>query len=385
MSNLIDKTRLDYRSSKPIYEQIAEQIQQLIATNQIRPGEQLPPVRRLGVLLDVSPNTVARAYMELERKNIVMSKRGGGTIVNTSRDVQTVKELRQKSLLDSINSDIIKMLSQGYDPEELEAAFYTSIERWREERRAAIEVSESAQPAAKQNKLIRIVGSHDIALNILVTLFRQHNKDTQVELNHVGSLGGLIALEEDKADLAGTHLLDEETGEYNIPFIKRVLPVRDIVVVNLVFRVQGLMFAQGNPKQIKGIADLRQPHISFINRQRGSGTRVLLDMHLKRNGIDPCDVQGYTNEMYTHIAVATAIAQGEADSGLGIEAAARSCGLDFLPLSWERYDLVIPEPLYQSKLVAPLLHLISSKEFKKIVNKVEGYDTSQTGTTTFVS
>jgi molybdate-binding protein/DNA-binding transcriptional regulator YhcF (GntR family) len=385
MNTIIDKIRIDSRSSKPIYQQIAEQIQQLIATEQIRAGEHLPSVRHLGFLLDISPNTVARAYLELERKQVVVSKRGGGTIVTTGTDVHVMQEIRQKHLLDNVNEDIIKMLSQGYDPEELEAAFYTSLERWREERRVSIEVADTSQSITKRSKTIRIVGSHDIALNILVALFRQREKDMRIELTYVGSLGGLIALQEEKADLAGTHLLDEETGEYNIPFIKRVLPGRDIAVVNLVYRIQGLMFAAGNPKEIKGLADLRRPDITFINRQKGSGTRVLLDIQLKRNGIDSRDIRGYTTEMDTHLAIASAIAQREADSGLGIEAAARSCKLDFLPLFRERYDMVIPGPVYQSDLVAPLLRMISSKEFTRIVNKVDGYDTSQTGTTTFIT
>ncbi len=385
MSTIVEKIRVESRSSKPIYQQIVERIQHLVVTEQIRAGEHLPSVRHLGFLLDVSPNTVARAYLELERKRIVVAKRGGGTIINAGRDAQTIKEIRHRSLLDTVNEDIIKMLSQGYDPEELEAAFYTNIERWREERHVSIEASDTSQSVTERSKLIRIVGSHDIALNILVTLFKQHEKDTQVELTNVGSLGGLIALEEEKADLAGTHLLDEETGEYNIPFIKRILPGREVAVVNLVHRIQGLMFAAGNPKNIKGLSDLRRPHISFINRQKGSGTRVLLDIQLKRDGIDSRDIRGYDVEVDTHLAVASAIAREEADTGLGIEAAARSCKLDFLPLFRESYDLVIPGHIYRSDLVTPLLSMLSSKGFTRIVNKVDGYDTSQTGTTTFIS
>jgi len=383
MSTIIEKIRLDSRSSKPIYQQITEQIQQLIVSGQIRAGERLPSVRHLGFILDISPNTVARAYLELERKKIVVAKRGGGTIITSGKDLEGIREIRQQNLLDNVNEDIIKMLSQGYDPEELEAAFYTSLGRWREERRVSGKASETSHPAAKK-KLIRIVGSHDIALNTLVALFKQHENDTGVEVTYLGSLAGLIAIEEEKAELAGTHLLDEETGEYNIPFIKKVLPGREIAVVNLVYRIQGLMFVKGNPKQIKGLVDLHRRDISFINRQKGSGTRVLLDIHLKRGGIEPHDIRGYSNETDTHLAVASAIAQGKADAGLGIEAAARSCGLDFLPLFRERYDLVATGPVYRSNLLTPLLRIINSEEFTRIVNKVDGYDTSKTGETTFV-
>jgi len=145
------------------------------------------------------------------------------------------------------------------------------------------------------------------------------------------------------------------------------------------------MFAAGNPRQIKGLADLPRPDIVFVNRQKGSGTRVLLDMQLKRQGITPSGIKGYHVELDTHLAVAVAIAQGKADAGLGIEAAARSCGLDFLPLFRERYDLAIPVPIYLSNRLAPMLEIIKSDEFKRIVNEVDGYDTSQTGITTFVS
>jgi putative molybdopterin biosynthesis protein len=201
----------------------------------------------------------------------------------------------------------------------------------------------------------------------------------------VGSLGGLIALQEEKAELAGTHLLDEETGEYNLPFIKRILTGREVAVVNLVYRIQGMMVASKNPRKIKSMADLRRNEITYINRQKGSGTRVLLDMQLKRLGIAPFEIKGYDIELDTHLAVGSAIAQGKADAGLGIEAAARSCGLDFLPLFRERYDLVIPGQIYRSELLAPMLEIINSDEFKRIVNKVDGYDTSETGSTSFVS
>lgn len=385
MSTIIEKIRIDSRSSKPIYEQISEQIQQLVVTEQIRAGEHLPSVRHLGLLLDVSPNTIARAYLELERKQIVISKRGGGTIVSPSKNINLIREIRRKNLLENVNDDIIRMLSQGYEPEELEAAFYSSLERWREERRVHPEAKDASLSRTKHTKIIRIVGSHDLALNMLVTLFRQHEKDTEVEITDAGSLGGLIALQEEKAELAGSHLLDDETGEYNIPFIKRVLPGREIAVVNLVYRIQGLMIAPGNPKQIKGLSDLSRSEISFVNRQKGSGTRVLLDIQLKRAGIDPGEIQGYNTELDTHLAVATAIAQGKADSGLGIEAAAHSCGLEFLPLFRERYDLVTPSAVYRGDLVAPLFQIITSDEFTRIVNKLDGYDTSETGKTIFVS
>ncbi len=375
--------KLDYHSSVPLYRQIAEQLRQAIATEQMKPGERLPSIRHLSQTLKVNPNTVCRAYLELEQEQVLVSRRGGGTSVSASRAAD-IRPGRQKRLLENINEDIVRSLSQGYSPEELEAAFYLSLERWREERQASAGEPEAATASREATNVIRIVGSHDLALNILLDLLRQRVEGLRTEVTHAGSLGGLIALQEERADLAGTHLLDEETGEYNFPYVKRVLPGRELAIVNLSFRIQGLMFARGNPRRITGLADLRRPDVTFVNRQKGSGTRVLLDLQLKRLGIAPSEIRGYEVEFNTHLAVASHIARGDADAGLGIEAAASSCNLDFMPMFRERYDLVMPLAVYRSQRLAPMLEIIASEEFKKIVEGVGGYDTSQTGTTTFV-
>jgi molybdate-binding protein/DNA-binding transcriptional regulator YhcF (GntR family) len=375
--------KLDYHSSVPLYRQIAEQLRQLIATEQVKSGERLPSIRQLSQTLSVNPNTVCRAFLELEQEQVLVSRRGGGTSVS-SRRAADVRAGRQKKLLENINEDIIRSLSQGYRPEELEAAFYLSLERWREERKASATVPQETAATRRATNVIRIVGSHDLALNILLDLLRQRVEGLQTEVTHAGSLGGLIALQEERADLAGTHLLDEETGEYNFPYVKRILTGRELAIVNLSFRIQGLMFARGNPRRIAGLADLRRPDVTFVNRQKGSGTRVLLDLQLKRQGISSSEIKGYETEFDTHLAVASHIARGNADVGLGIEAAAVSCNLDFLPMFRERYDLVIPMESYRSQRLAPMLEIIASQEFKKIVDGVGGYDTSQTGSTVFV-
>jgi molybdate-binding protein/DNA-binding transcriptional regulator YhcF (GntR family) len=375
--------KLDYHSSVPLYQQIAEQLRQLIAMEQIKPGERLPSIRQLSHTLSVNPNTVCRAFLELEQEQILISRRGGGTSVSPDR-AAGVRSVRQKRLLENTNEDIIRSLSQGYSPEELEAAFYLSLERWREERKfSAKGPGETAAPGPPSN-IIRIVGSHDVALNILLDMVRQRVEGFRTEVIHAGSLGGLIALQEERADLAGTHLLDEETGEYNFPYVKRVLPGRELAVVNLSYRIQGLMFARGNPRKITGLADLLRPDVTFVNRQKGSGTRVLLDLQLKRQGISPSEIKGYEVEFDSHLAVASYIARGSADVGLGIEAAATSHNLGFMAMFRERYDLVIPLANYRSERLAPMLEIIASEEFKKIVDGVGGYDTSQTGSTVFV-
>jgi putative molybdopterin biosynthesis protein len=315
---------------------------------------------------------------------VVVSRRGGGTIVAMGSDNPALASNRQRRLSDIVSNDIVKALSLGYSPEEAEAAFYLHLARWREERRAVAEVPRKTPEISRKTKTIRIVGSHDLALNILVDLLKHKVKGIEIQVAHAGSLGGLIALQEERAELAGIHLMDEETGEYNYPYVKRVLPGREVAIVHLAYRIQGLMFPRGNPKHIRGMADLKRPEVTFVNRQKGAGTRVLLDIQIRQLGIHPNEIKGYEREMDTHLAVGMAIARGEADVALGIEAAARSCNLDFLPLFRERYDLVMPRTNYRSKLLAPLLSTIISDEFREVVNKVGGYDTSQTGTVTFL-
>jgi molybdate-binding protein/DNA-binding transcriptional regulator YhcF (GntR family) len=388
MDNPAKKTlidlRLDQHSAAPLYLQIAEQVRQLIAAEKLKPGDHLPPVRQLANFLSVNQNTVVRAYLLLEQERVVVARRGGGTVVTANTDDPALLRERQRRLSDMVSNDILKTLSLGYSPEELEAAFYVHLARWREERLSTEEKSEGAPETGARENTIRIVGSHDLALNILIDLLKKHGDDIDIDVTHAGSLGGLIALQEDRAHLAGIHLLDEETGEYNYPYVKRVLPGREVAVVHLVYRIQGLMFARGNPGHIQGIEDLKRPDITFVNRQKGSGTRVLLDINLRQLGISPHEIKGYEREMDTHLAVGLCVAQGEADTALGIEAAARSCNLDFIPLFRERYDLVIPVAHYKSELLAPLLSMANSDEFREVVNQAGGYDTSQTGTTSFI-
>jgi molybdate-binding protein/DNA-binding transcriptional regulator YhcF (GntR family) len=381
--NIID-FQLDQHSEIPLYRQISDQVRQLIATERLKPGDHLPAVRQLAQYIGVNQNTVIRAYGELEQERVVVSRRGGGTIVAKDKDDPSFIAARQKHLSEIVSDDIVKDLSLGYSPEEVEAAFYLHLARWREERRWLVEVPQDVTEIKKKTKTIHIVGSHDLALNILVDMMKHRTPDIEIEVTHAGSLGGLIALQEGRAHLAGIHLLDEETGEYNYPYVKRVLPGREVAIVHLAYRIQGLMYARGNPKNIKGILDLKRPDIVFVNRQKGAGTRVLLDIQIRQLGIHPHEIKGYDREMDTHLAVGMAISHGEADVALGIEAAARSCKLDFLPLFRERYDLVMPRDNYRSELCAPFLSTVISDEFREVVNKVGGYDTSQTGTVTFL-
>jgi len=377
--------KLDQHSSTPLYKQIEEQVRQLIATEKINPGDHLPTVRHLAHSLNVNQNTVVRAYLELEKEQVIVSRRGGGTVVTAKANDPAMLIQRQRRLSDILNNDILKILSMGYSPEEVEAVFHLHITRWREERQGPAESKRKRERRADTKNIILIVGSHDLALDLLVSLIRENSLEVEIEVAHAGSLGGLIALQEEGAHIAGIHLLDEETGEYNYPYIKRILPGREVAIVHLAYRIQGLMFRNGNPKHIKGLDDLRRSDITFINRQDGSGTRVLLDLKLRQIGIHPYEIKGYDDELDTHLSVALALNHEKADVGLGIEAAAKSCGLAFLPLFREKYDLVMPKKNYQDQLLSPLLKVINSDEFRNTVSQIGGYDTSQTGLTTFFS
>lgn len=226
-------------------------------------------------------------------------------------------------------------------------------------------------------KTILILGSHDLTIDLIAQ--RLAAQDRRVASANLGSMGGLIALRRNEAHLAGSHLLDPDSGEYNLRYIHEMLPERLVKVVTLVHRQQGLILPKGNPKKIDSLSSLKREDVHFINRQKGSGTRMLLDYQLEKLGIQPEEVEGYGWEEYTHLNVGAAIASGRADCGLGILGAAAALKLDFLPLFDERYDLIIPSEYYESDLLAPLIDLLGNAEFNAEVNSIPGYDTREMG------
>jgi len=248
---------------------------------------------------------------------------------------------------------------------------------------------ELMRPLEEIRNSVVIIGSHDMTLDVLADEIKISHPEMSLSSAHVGSLGGLMALKRYEAHMAGTHLLDEETGEYNFTYINRFFPdanqpavgstPRKIALVNLVYRQQGLMVARGNPKGIRGLADLADENTTFCNRQRGSGTRILLDHQLNQLGITPEKIVGYDREVYTHMAVASAVATGIADAGLGIFAAAKALDLDFVPIAEERYDLAIPEDFLPTPGVSVVLEIVKTDRFRERVRSLGGYDTRDTG------
>ena len=230
-------------------------------------------------------------------------------------------------------------------------------------------------------RTIVAIGSHDLVLDLAASALRADDPLVTLVSSNVGSLGGLVALRDGLCHVAGSHLLDVASGEYTLPFVDRVFgpAAADVAVVRLVHREQGLMVAPGNPLGLGGIEDLARPGVRYVNRQRGAGTRVLLDHILGQLGIAADAVSGYAREEPTHLAVAAAIASGRGDAGLGITAAARAFGLDFVPVTWEPYDLVVAPGALDGPLLEPLWALLRSDKFQAAVTDLGGYSVMEMG------
>ncbi len=238
---------------------------------------------------------------------------------------------------------------------------------------------ELLRPIADIENTILCTGSHDLAIGVLEDQLKLRHPELKIAASNVGSLGGLLALQRGETHIAGTHLLDAATGDYNIPDIEQTIPKVPAVLVHLALREQGILVARGNPKSIRCLKDLARKGLRFVNRQAGSGTRVLLDYELKRLHIDASTIAGYEREEFTHMAVAVAIASGLADAGLGVRAAANALGLDFFPIANEEYDLIIGREFFESARGEQLLEAICSDGFKQAVDALGGYDPAKAG------
>jgi len=239
--------------------------------------------------------------------------------------------------------------------------------------------AELLRPLQAIDNTIVAVGSHDNTLDVLADMIKARQPDLTLSSSHVGSLGGLMTIKKGGCHVAGTHLIDTEDGSYNISYIKRYLPDVPVRLVHLVCREQGLIVPKGNPKKIKSFEDLRREDIRLINRQRGSGTRVLLDYRLQQLNIDGQAINGYANEEFTHMSVAVAVLSGASDVGLGVYAAAKALNLDFIPVVTEQYELAIPARYFETDMIRVLRDTIASTEFKNRVRALGGYHTDRTG------
>ena len=354
-----------------LYQQIVESLRLEIIQGQYKPGERLPTVRQLTERWGCTPGTVQRAYQELVRQGLVTTRPGQGTrvcndVISRGEDIP----LRRAGLVNRTEAFLLEVLNQGYKIAEVEQAFTLAFDRWR---------SAAQTPIFSSANTLIFSGSHDLAVDWIAAHFEEIEPNHRLEVNFTGSLGGLIALAEGKAHLAGSHLWDEESDTYNTPYVRRLLPEKRVALVTLAHRRLGLIVPAGNPMHLNGLEDLPRPGIIFINRQPGSGTRVWLDASLRKLGILPETIHGYTLEKRSHAEVARAIAEGKANAGLGLDAAAQAYGLAFIFLRRERYDFVIPAEHFEQPTMAALLGWLKSLPAKSAIASLGGYDTAHTG------
>lgn len=354
-----------------LYDQIAKTIRQQILDGAIQPGDRLPSVRDMMGQWNCSPGTVQRAYQDLVASGLAESRPGKGTFVVGGPSMAQSGSLRRAELVHRAEAFLLEALTTGHTPEEIDQAFRIALDRWRAVKPGAADESPP--------EIIRFSGSHDPAVAWLAGHFAEVDPAYQLQPQFTGSLGGLIALAEGKCDLAGCHLLDQESDTYNIPFVRRLLPGQKLALVLLANRRLGLILQPGNPLYIRSLGELPNPKVKFINRQPGSGTRVWLDVQLRRLGIDPDSINGYRLEVQSHSAVAQAVAEGIANCGFGLESSALAYRLDFQFLTTEEYHLVIPLPQLDRLVVKAFLEWLASPAVKEAISGLGGYDTDNTG------
>lgn len=359
----------------PEYAQIVEQIRLAVARGTLRPGERLASVRELADQLGVNPGTAARAYRELAQTGVIETHGRRGAFVAATADVAALADLRAARLRGLAERAVVEALAQGFTPDEIEAAFGLQLAAWRAQRRP------QAAPTAprRPDRPNRFAGSHDLALEALWAQARLTQPEMTWDVSYVGSLDGLLALLHGEVSLAGAHILDEETGEYNLPILRRLFPGGQVCAIALAEREQGLIFARGNPRGIHSLADLARADLRFINRQPGSGTRTLLEHQLRRIGLAPTLLGRRDPMAATHMAVAAAIAHGDADVGLGLRAAAQAFDLDFLPIAAERYDLICYTADRDRPPLASLFDLLASAAFRRLIGQMPGYHAEDMG------
>jgi len=353
-----------------LYQQIAEALRQDILAERIKPGERLPSLRAMTSRWGCTPGTIQRAYRELARQGLVTSRPGQGTHVTGALSTREETPLRRAELVHRAEAFLLEAISSGYEPEEIETAVRTALDRWR---------SLLAEPRPVSHDRLRFNGSHDPALTWVAEHFHQQRPQYAIELAFSGSLGGLIALAEGRCDIAGCHLWDEESSSYNAPYVRRILPGKRIALVHFAERRLGLILGAGNPLGIHHLIDLARSDVRFVNRQPGSGTRVWLDGALKRLGIPHEEIAGYEIEKLSHSEVARAVTEGKANAGFGLETSARVYGLDFILLTQETYHLVLLASMLEHPAVQALLEWLVIPQVKAAIAGMGGYDTAHCG------
>jgi putative molybdopterin biosynthesis protein len=289
-------------------------------------------------------------------------------------------QLRWADLVNRAEHYLLEALTAGHNANESQAALSVAISRWRALR--------DESPADEANVMphvpLRFAGSHDLAIELLIQRLQESSPHDGPQATYVGSLGGLMAVARNEADIAGVHLWDAATSSYNLPYVRRLLPGRRTALVTLAHRALGLILPPGNPQKLEQLSDLTREGVRWINRQSGSGTRVWLDNQLGAAHVNPESIDGYSRLETTHMGVAQAVHAGEATAGLGIHAAAAAYGLQFIPLTEEIYQLVVPEAVWDSPAWQVMLSTIRSELFQSAVAELKGYNIAAAGQVAWV-
>jgi molybdate-binding protein/DNA-binding transcriptional regulator YhcF (GntR family) len=344
----------------PIFRQIVAQVTAARDRGDLLPSERLPTVRELAVQLGVNRNTVAHAYHLLRQAGVLVGHTGQGSRVA----VAPVAVPREPPYLQRLDDAVGAALASGVAPPLIAEIVSQGIQR--------------RQRSSDPKALVHCQGSHDFCLDLLARRLRTVAPQTRLICTPVGSTAGLLALGRGEAQLAGLHLLDVATGEYNRPSVRRLLPGINVRLITLVEREQGLIVRRGNPLGVRDIAGLARPALRYASRQPGSGTQLLLEHLLAQHGLTLAQIRHVIGPLNTHLAVAAAVAGGRADVGLGIHAAARALDLDFIPLATERYDLAFRQEEDNSAWVAALLETLASPALRAEIETLPGYDASHT-------
>jgi molybdate-binding protein/DNA-binding transcriptional regulator YhcF (GntR family) len=357
---------------RPTYQKIADFLKDEILSGTAQPGSKLPGVRELSDRWGCTPGTVQKAFDILVRAGLVDSKPGRGTYVSggATNFIPHYESLRRTSLVLKIEQFILENNAAGYSLAEISEALNLAVAHW--------QMLEDL-PQEQEPTTIRFCGSSDTIINLLADVMDRYIPGRHMTVDVVGSMEGLIALAQNKADLAGCHLWDPETNSYNLPYIYKVLSGRPVKVVTLAHRRIGLITSPGNPLNIQSLADLARPDVRFVNRQKGSPVRLWLDQQLTEQGLQPEYISGYEVEKRSHTEMARMIAEGKVDAGIGLEAAAKSFGLDYVHLTSERYDLVALLPYADLSPVADLFNWLKTDSSREFIQVLYGYETTQTG------
>ena len=356
-----------------LYMKISESIRKEILNGQLKPGDRLLPVREMSEQWGCTPGTVQRAYKELAFQGLIISRPGQGTVVsgnpsNAEKKGDTI--LRKATLVNRMENFLLEQLTNGYDLREITEAMDIAQDRWKSMR---------LSPSLDPSRVLTFYGSHDMVMNGICSQFSQIFEGGAIYTNYCGSAGGLVALAAGEADLAGAHLWDAPTNTYNLPYIARTLPGRNVRGYTLAHRRIGFIVQSGNPRNIQKLQDLTQSGLTFVNRQSGSGTRVWLDAQLLNLNLSNQQITGFEDERLTHSDIARCVAENSADVGIGLESAAMAFGLDFVFLAEERYDLFMLEETMNKPVIQKFVDWLESAEAKKFVGRYRGYDCRDTG------